>query len=65
MGRALAQVEHVLRGSRVSLWGWPAVQAMDALVQVYTELAKQVCCIYWGLLLSVTSTEHIKAVVPA
>jgi hypothetical protein len=44
MGRALAQVEHVLRGSRVSLWGWPAVQAMDALVQVYAELAKQVCC---------------------
>jgi hypothetical protein len=42
MGRALGQVEHMLRGSRVVLWGWPAVQAMDALVQVYVELAKQV-----------------------
>jgi hypothetical protein len=43
MGPALAQVEHMLRGSRVVLWSWPAVQAMDALVQVYVELAKQVC----------------------
>lgn len=42
MGRALAHVEHVLRASRVSLWAWPAVQAMDALVQVYAELAQQV-----------------------
>jgi hypothetical protein len=42
IGHALAQVEQLLRGSRVVLWSWPAVQAMDALVQVYVEMAKQV-----------------------
>lgn len=45
IGRALGQQEYMLRSSRVALWSWPAVRHMDALVQLYTELMRQVSCL--------------------
>ncbi|KAF8065888.1 hypothetical protein HT031_002949 [Scenedesmus sp. PABB004] len=41
LGGALAQLEHGLLACRVWLWPWHAVLAMDALVQLHTELVRQ------------------------
>lgn len=44
VGRVLGQQEFMLRSSRVPLWSWAAVRHMDALVQLYCELAQKVSC---------------------
>lgn len=42
-GEALIKVEKMVRDlGRVKLWPWPAVQVIDALIQLLTEMLMQV-----------------------